>query len=271
MKKCFEFDDYKVFLAEVEASRAQVQRGFRTKLAEGLGVQNAYVSKVLNGEAHFSLEQGVRLCEFLGLDGDERQYLIWLLEHARAGTKELKNFFRSLLNELREKHLNIKKRVGNAAALSAESQATYYSQWYYGAIHALVSVPGFDSVESLGRALGLDRKKIEEAVLFLVDCGMLDQKKGGLVTGATQIHLDRSSPNISKHHTNWRMRAIESLSSGDEFDIHYSAISSLSKADVEKIRAMVVKSVQEYVETVRPSKEETLYSFTMDFFKVGKF
>lgn len=270
MKKCFDFEDYKDFIAHVEDSRAHLQRGFRTKLAEGLGVQNAYVSKVLNGDAHLSLEQGLRLCDFLALKGDERQYLIWLIERARAGTKELENFFQNLLNQLREKHLNIKERVGSATALTPEAQATYYSHWYYAAIHAIVSLPGHRTVEDIARALQLDKRKVEDAVVFLVECGMLDQKRDQLTTGAAQIHLDRSSPNIGKHHTNWRIRAIDSLASGDEFDVHYSTISSLSKADVEKLRSVLVKTVQEYVETVRPSREETLYSFTLDFFKVGK-
>ena len=79
MKKCFEFTDYKAFMKQVEEARSSVQRGFRSKLAVELGVQNAYVSKVLNGDAHFSLEQGIRLCDFLGLEGDERQFLIWLI------------------------------------------------------------------------------------------------------------------------------------------------------------------------------------------------
>jgi uncharacterized protein (TIGR02147 family) len=271
MKRCFEFDSYKDYLAHVEEQRSKLQRGFRTKLAEGLGVQSAYVSKVLNGDAHFSLEQGMRLCEFLDLKGDERHYVIWLIEKARAGTRELEIFFRGLLIQLREKHLNIKGRVGEARTLSSELQAIYYSHWYYAAIHTLTSIPRFRTIENIARALQLDRAKVEEAVLFLVDCGMLTQKKNGdLIIGPTQLHLDRSSPNISKHHSNWRIRAIASLSDGDEFDVHYSTVSSLSEKDVEKIRANLVRTIQEYVETVRPSPEETLYSFSLDFFRVIK-
>ncbi|NJM09908.1 MAG: TIGR02147 family protein [Bdellovibrionaceae bacterium] len=164
MKKCFEFDAYKDYLRHVEEAWAPLQKGFRTKLAKGLGIQSAYVSKVLNGDAQLSLEQGLRLCDFLKLDEGERRYLLCLIEFARAGTKELKQFFGELLADLREKHLNLTQNVGQVQSLTPEAQTIYYSHWFYSAIHAAVSIPGLQSVDNLAQALRMDRKKIKDAI-----------------------------------------------------------------------------------------------------------
>lgn len=270
MKKCFDFECYKEFLLHVEEFRAPLQRGFRTKLAESIGIQNAYISKVLNGEAQLSLEQGLRLCRFLNLEESERQYVLWLIEQARAGTQELKSFFGQLLGELRERHLNLSENVGKVQELTTEAQVVYYSQWHYAAIHAIVSIPGMQSADHIAQVLRLGKKQVKEALLFLVECGILEQHHGRLRSGKTQLHLDRMSPNIFKHHTNWRIRAIEALGSADGKSIHYSTVSSLSAKDVEKLRSKIVKLVQEYVETVRQSPEEVLYSFAVDFYSLAE-
>src|SRR5690348_7678173 len=107
MKSVLEFEEYKEFLREIEASRSELQRGFRSRLAEAAQCQNAFVSQVLNTSAHFSLEQGLRVAKFLSLGLEESQFFILLLEHNRAGTKELQGFFKLQLDSLREKLLNI--------------------------------------------------------------------------------------------------------------------------------------------------------------------
>lgn len=50
----FDYSDYKAFILSVDQSRP---RGFRKSLAAAIPCQTAYVSQVLNGGAHFNLEQ----------------------------------------------------------------------------------------------------------------------------------------------------------------------------------------------------------------------
>jgi uncharacterized protein (TIGR02147 family) len=267
-KNVFDFTDYKAFLKHVEQVRAPIQRGFRSRIAEETGCQNAFISQVLNSGAHFSLEQALKISAFLKLSEDEKQYFLWLVEYGRAGSQDLKNYFLSLMNLLREKNLEIKERVGTALTLSVENQSTYYSQWYFAAIHVLVTIPKFRTVSAIAATLELPVGVVEKAVLFLVSCGLLAESKGELKPGPTQLHLDRGSPNIAKHHSNWRIAAINSLASENSSDIHYSTVSSLSLQDVEKLRSQLVQQIQTYVETVKKSPEETLYGFNLDFFKL---
>lgn len=264
----FDFTDYKRYIAHLEALGSHIQKGFRTRLAEAAGCQSAFVSQVLNGKAQLSLEQGLRLAPFLKLDLLEQRYFLWMIEYSRSGTTELRSYFSDLMKDLRENYFKLQNRVNPELTLSIEAQNIYYSQWYYSAIHILVTIPGLNSIEAISKSLRLQLETVRDAVLFLLKMGLLAEKKGKLSPGPVQLHLDRSSINIFKHHTNWRIKAIESLAEQKKTDMHYSTVSSLSEADVEVIRSMLAAVVESYVKTIKPSKEETLYGFNIDFFKL---
>ncbi|MCM2277301.1 MAG: TIGR02147 family protein [Oligoflexia bacterium] len=267
-KTIFDFTDYKSYLKHFEASNAQLQKGFRSRMAEQIGCQSAFVSQVLNGKANLSLEQALKLRPFLKLNSTERDYFLWMIEFGRAGTDELKTHFLSLMTELRERHLKILNRVTPERILTQEAQNTYYSQWYYAAIHILCTIPEFGTIESIARALRLTPATVRDAAVFLVKLGLLKETKGKLRPGSTQLHLDRSSLNIARHHTHWRLKAIQSLEAQKATDTHYSTVSSLSVADAEVLRGRLVALIEEYAKTVKPSREETLYCFNLDFFSL---
>ena len=69
-------------------------------------------------------------------------------------------------------------------------------------------------------------------------------------------------------HLNWRKRANENYRRNDPEAIHYTAIHGLSVADVDKIRHLVLKAIEESRAIVAPSKEEDAVCFTCDFFRV---
>ena len=175
-KKAFDFDDYKEYLRYMEHSRAHLQRGFRSRLAEETGCQNPFITQVLNSNANFSLEQGLRISKYLGHSEEEKKYFVLLIELGRAGTEELKSYFKSQLLELKDVYLNIKDRVGHDFVLNAETRAQYFSQWYFAAIHVLVTIPKFRSVESISKALNMQAETVQQAALFLIPCGLLSEQ-----------------------------------------------------------------------------------------------
>jgi uncharacterized protein (TIGR02147 family) len=268
MIKIFEFADYKKYLTALEAERASYQRGFRSRIAEVLDCQNAYVSQVLNTHAHFSLEQTHKIALFLTLNEVDTHYLILLVEYARAGTNSLKEFFKKELKVIREKYFDIKERVPGAKFLSVENQNVYYSSWLYPTIHMLITIPEFRTFSKIAIALKLDDSLTREIILFLISAGLVIESKGELHPGATQIHLSKDSTSIRHHHTNWRLAAVQSLHTMKKTDIHYSTVSSLSLTDAEKLKSKFLQLIEEYVQTIGPSKEETLYNFNLDFYNL---
>lgn len=270
MDSVFEFDDYKAFLKATEKSRAHFERGFRSRLAEALGCQNAYISNILNKESHFSLEQSLKICMFLKLSITERKFFLALVEHARAGTQELRAHFNAEISAMRTKHLALKDRVGTAFTISTEAQSIYYSHWSYAAIHMLTTLPGHRDVNDVAEALRLPIETVRSSLLFLSSVGLVKEQRGRLLPGPSHIHLGRDSHQIRQHHTNWRLAAIESLVHVGEADVHYSTVSTLSAADAEKLKARFAREIENYVQTVRASPEEALYGFNLDFYSLIK-
>lgn len=268
MKKVFEFSDYKAYLLYAESERTAFQRGFRSRLAETLACQNAYVSQVLNTDSNFSLEQGLKLARFLELSEVETRYFVLLIEFARAGTSELRELFRKDISAIQHQHLNIGARVESVQPLTLEDQALYYSSWIYPTIHLLVGLPEIRSATKIAQTLGLDLRLVQGVLDFLLKAGLILDVGGQFRVGPTQIHLGRESSLIRQHHTNWRIRAIDSLMKRNQADIHYSTVSSLSKQDAEKLRFQFVQMIEAYVRTVGHSKEEELFNFNLDFYSL---
>lgn len=265
-KTVFDFTSYKAYLETVEASRKGLQRGFRTKLSAAIGCQSGYVSHVMNGSAHLSLEQALRVAKFLELDAKEQKYWLLLIEFERAGTPELREVFAEELRILKEQHLNIKERVGDASVLTEAEQSRYYSSWHYSAVHVASSLKEFSNLKSIAEALKIPEEVVGNVLLFLIQTGIITESKGKLKPGLTQVHLNRESPLILQHHTNWRIAAIQSLAGGDPGDVHYTTLSTLSKNDAEFLKAEMTKLIETYVATVKPSKEEVMYNFNLDFY-----
>ena len=270
MISIFDYGDYKLYLKAIEAERASFQRGFRSRLAEALNCQNAYVSQVFHTKSDFSPEQAANIAEFLRLGELENRYFVLLVLHARAGTPQLREFFKRDIDLIKMNNLNISGRVPAGKDLSSDDQNTYYSNWLYPTIHILVTIPKYRTVYKIGAALGIDENVINEIILFLISSGLITEKNGVLLPGLTQLHLKKESSQIRQHHTNWRLSAIHSLAAMKKTDIHYSTISSLSYEDAEKLQLKFVQMIQEYVETITPSKEETLYNFNLDFYRLTK-
>lgn len=270
MRDVFEFKDYKRYLESVEQSRKSYERGFRSKLAEFLGCQSGYISHVLNGDAHFSLEQIMRVAKFLNLKTREQKFLLLLVEHARAGTPELRTHFSDELKTLLDQHHNIKERVGDSRVLSEADQSTYYSSWHYLAVHVLSSLPEYNDAKSIANALKIPEEVVGKVLLFLIQSNIIKDEKGIFHPGITQVHLNRESPLIRQHHTNWRISAIQSLMNDNRNDLHYTTVSTLSKVDAEKLRAEMLQLIERYVEVVKPSEEEVMYGFNIDFYNLVK-
>lgn len=266
-KSIFEHRNYKSYLKQW-VERPGRRRGERSRMAEALRCHTAYISQVLNGHADFSLEQGALLNRHLEHSADESHFFLLLLQLARAGNAELRDYFQKQIDQVHDSRMVLKNRLEVNKALSKEDQMTFYSSWHYGAIHVLISVPQFQTKESLAHVLRLPIEKVNEMLSFLEKIGLAVQDGLRWKMGTSSVFIDSSSPMIGKHHTNWRIQAMQSLDRLDIEDLHYSAPISLSKDDFQKIREMFVDVIRRAREIVKPSKEEIAACYCLDLFKI---
>jgi uncharacterized protein (TIGR02147 family) len=265
----YDYKDYKKYLNDFIRSQNSGGHGFRTRLASALGCHITYVSQVLNKDAHFSLEQSDQLNSFLGHTKDEAHYFLLLVQLERAGTVSLKSKFQDQINMVLEKRLILKDRVDIKKALSPIDQTQYYSAWHYAAVHILVTIPEFQTKDAIGERLGISIEKVSAILEFLTSIGLVMLQYGRYKNGVNRIFLGNDSLMISKHHTNWRMKAIESLDRESAEDVHFSTVVSFAHEDTHRIKEYLIKSIEGAREIVRNSKkEEEMHCFSLDFFKI---
>lgn len=269
MVDVFSFDNYKSYLNRVlDDSSAVGGRGSRSRLASAIDCQTSYIAHILNGSAHLSAEQAEATNAFLGHSDEEGDFFHLLVSVTRAGSRSLENRLRRQIEAIRKKRLNLASRlVVNQPKLSADDKSRYYSSWLYQAVHAGFALPEQTS-DSLSKRFNISPKQIHEITSFLARTGMISAKNGKFEQRESRIHLGSDSPLISKHHSNWRLRAMQALDSPDAEDLHYSSVVTVSQRDARQIREQIIKTISTVKEVVRESPSEILQAFTIDLFSL---
>lgn len=266
-KTLFQFNDYRQYLQHALPTAGPL-RGSRVKLAETLNVQKGWISAVLGGSADLTLEHAFKVSRFLAHTDEEREYFLLLIQYARAGSRDLKSHFHTKVLEISTKRREIRERIHPSSKISEHDQITYYSSWHYAAIHMCFMIPSLRTPESIARYTGIPIERVKSILEFFLRTGVAGIKDGAYVAGQTRIHIGSESPFISKHHSNWRMRAIHALDRSKKENLHYSSAMSLSKDAAEKIREILLQSIQSTEPIIKEAKDECVYALTMDWFEI---
>jgi uncharacterized protein (TIGR02147 family) len=269
MPGIFDSRDYKAYIRHALDERGQMgERGSRSRLAEALGCQSAYVSRVLEGDAHFSLEQAERLNGFFAHSEDEGEFFFLLVQRARAGSAGLRRYFDAKIEAQVESRLNLAQRLKVKNKISEADQAVYFSRWQNAAAHVALLVPSLATDrEALAKRLGLKPTALAEIIDYLVSLGLFERSGGRLEPGSKRLHLGKESPLIANHHVNWRLRAIDAIERDPRAGLHYSSVVSLSRDDLPRGKEILVEAIERVKKLVRESKEETIASFCTDFYE----
>lgn len=266
-KSIHDYADYKAYLRDRLETTGEA-RGSRSRLAQALHCQTAFVSQVLNGDAQFSAEHALSISEFLQHSPEERHFFILLVQKERAGSKALEQYYESQLAEIRGRRKLIQERIQVKQGLSSEDQMTYYSSWIHSAVHILSAIPRFQRASAMAEVLQLPPAAVKQSLEFLEGVGLVHREGEAYRIGAARIHLGRGSPMIGRHHANWRMRALHSLDRADPSDLHYSTVVAISRADRERIREEILRFLERIEPIVQASPEEGCFSLTLDWFGV---
>lgn len=206
----FDFTNYKDYLLKAFDPK-QGGRGQRSALAKFLGCQTSFISQVLSSDSEFSLEHAIRISDFLSLDADQKHYFMLLVQQSRAGSKNLRDYYKGLIATIRKDRAKLRERIKVFDELGGEVRTTYYSMWWYCAVHILTAFPEFHTADAISKRLNLSLTTVNDTLDFLMKNGLVDEIEGQLKIGKGRIHLDADSPMITRHHINWRTKAITAL------------------------------------------------------------
>lgn len=266
----FEFDDYKNALKEFIKAKGKSRHGSFKNIAEYLGVHATLISQILSGPKDFTEEQVFSVCEYLGIPSLETKYLWLLVQIERAGSVKLKNHYIEMKNQIRKESKQVSNRVSKNKELTEIERAVFYSSWIYSAVHMATTLEQKVNFEFICNRFNLNQAKAREILDFLIQIGMVTEKDGILKPGTTLTHLEKKSPFLLKHHTNWRLKAIEAAENLSDEELMYSGNFSISKSDFNGLREALIQTIQKFISVVKESPAEELAQFNVDFFWLKK-
>jgi hypothetical protein len=151
--------------------------------------------------------------------------------------------------------------------LGDELKAIYYSSWVHTGIRNLIALGQFKDAPALAQRLNLPLSTVTRALQFLLETRLCIENEFGLAVGPTYTHVDADSPFVNKHRQNWRLKGFSQMEQKSEFDIFYTSPMSLSAADAEKVRTLVLNQIQEILAIMRPSASEKVCCLNVDWFE----
>ncbi len=245
------------------------KRGQLSRAAEALNCQVSFLSRVLKTEAHITLDQAFMLTKFWKLNPEDCDYFSTLVELERAAEPQYRQHLNRRVEGLRESHESLQKRTRKQDFPIAEQQAMYFSSWLWSALHFLTAIPEYQNSKKLSARLGLSEASLIENLkrleqFKLISSGPHNQWK----YASGQFHLPKNSPFVVQHHQNWRNKAVMDAQNFSSDGLHYTTVLTLSKADVEKIKNLLLSFISETVEISNPSVPEDALVLNCDFFKV---
>jgi hypothetical protein len=126
------------------------------------------------------------------------------------------------------------------------------------------------SFERIADRLGLDHKRTKDILDFLIDVGMVVKIKDHYQATTLATHLNRGSPFLAKHHTNWRLKAVEASDDLAADEMMYTAICSIGVSDFQKFKDELTLLLEKFVSLVQDAESEEIAQFSIDFMRIRK-
>lgn len=267
----FSYEDYRSFIRSYISQRPRNGFGESKKMATHLGISPTFFSQILSGLKQLSAEQANVLAEYMGLGDLEAEYLFYLVSRERAGTYKLKNFFEKKLAALKDQSFKIQKRINFVKIMSDEEKSIFYSSPLFAAVSLYTSTKKSGvTLEEIEERFSISRRKSSEVMRFLTQTGLCLESSGSYSMGTQSTHVGQDSPHLIKHHTNWRLRAIQAAENLDERELMYTVQVSLSRKDFALLREEMVQFIQRFLEKVYPSPAEEIANLNLDWFYIRK-
>ena len=268
--KIFEYNDYRKFLRARVRALPGHGRGELTRIARALQIHTTMMSHVMNGSAEFSLEQALRLADYLAFDALETDYLVALVQRERAGDRRTRAYCQTKLDELNRRARDVKIRIDARNEMNEADRAIYYSSPSYAHVRLLTAIPRFQTFEALAGETALTPKRLRMILDFLLSRGLCVEADGRIMFGDVPTYLESSSALVARHHLNWRAKVQDRLETLRDDDLAFTYPTVISEEDFLLIREKIVRLIAECRAIANPSPSNDLYCLNVDWLKLSR-
>ena len=263
----YTFQDYRAFLnhqIKVNSDR----RGYQSLLAEAARCQRSLISQVLKSKGDLTRDHAAELSHFWGLDENETEYFVSLVDLSKAGSQKLKAHIEKRIRFIRSRSKQLSEKYRETHLDDPAAEAAYYSAWHWSAIHMLLGIKEFRDPVRIAERLQLPISLVQN-VLSRLQAMKLVEKSGNTWKQTNQmIHLPSDSSMNSVNASNWRERAVVDSRMGSDDSLHYTSVFTISKKDYGKLQELLAKAIKNAREITVPSADEELASINIDLFRV---
>lgn len=267
----FEIKDYRELLNNYFDSQTQKSRGVKTELSDRLNIHSSHLSQIMNGQRSLTPDQALELSKILGLSELETEYLMYLVHQERASSFEFKKYCKSKLSAIQAKALKAEERFAHQVQLSEEHKSIFYSHYLYSAIRLYCSLAEKGkSADEISQRFDISRERLMPIIRFLLESGLLTELNGYYKMGTSSTFITRESPHIHRHHSNWRLLALQTSYTLEEKEVMFTAPMSISKKDFLKVQNELMTMISKLSETIKESDAEEIACLNIDFFRIRK-
>jgi uncharacterized protein (TIGR02147 family) len=269
MDSVFKYDNYKLFLNNY-VTHKDAPRGLRSAWAKAMGCQAAYLSHVLKSNAELTEDHTFKLTQYLQFSKTEAAYLMTLVRMARAGTPELRKYLEKERQEILAETKKTLSRLDSKVAGAEEFTKKYFSSWVPSTVHIATSEKKFQTIEALALRLGLSEALVLETMQFLEEHKLV--KKEGTknwVFAGSPLYLPKETSENNAFQLHRRLQVMKSIQqdAGTE-NIHFSSVFTLDKASYEKVRQLLLESIEKSHKTIHAGGTEEIYGMCIDLYEI---
>lgn len=262
----FDYSHYKKFIGSY--IKEKNRRGLLGELAKAIGCTHSYLSQVLRGKPDLTLDQGFALARYLHLSAVETEYLLLLIQTARAATPELRRHLVLQTQAMKDKERNVTSAVAVNAGnkISLEQREYYYDDWRMSALHILTACVDFQTAASLAQRLNLRLQEVEALLEKLTKTGLVVKRGSRFIHSGTNIHLPTEALYNRINNLNWRLRAAEKRFS--ENGVHYTSVFAVDREAWEALKSQLLTFISQQRKEIGDAGTDDAFVFCCDLFRV---
>lgn len=241
------------------------------RLAEAVGIQKSYLSKVLNERADFNSDQLYLIGDFFQWTEEQMKFALLLLEFDRSSVQTRKKLLREEIEKIQHKHVQIKEVI---SAPSLDSHQEFFHEYYLNPwvqiVHIGLSIPRYaTNIQLLAEDLHLPESMVGEAVKLLLKRNILREINGkGLEIIIQQIHLSKDSLVFKAWQTQIRLIALQRLQSAPQkTDYSFNVVFSADEPTRKKLQAEILALLKKAEAQVQDAAEKDIFFLGLDYFQ----
>lgn len=264
----------KILKLQIEAQKNLGADCSYTGLARFTKTQKTYVSRVFNSDtAHFSRDQLYGACRYAGLNDDETDFCLLLLDHATAHNRDRIAALKARIKEIQRRQLASDKVLDQERipALDPVLAARYYLDPDALLVHMLLTIPAWQvrPLKATAAALGIPEPRLAAVLGHLAALGLVavDPRSGARRATVDRTHLAPGSELAEAHQTLLKLRAVERARQVAPAEkLSFLAAFTATEEVAIHIKARILQVIKEIDRGVAAAAPERLYHLAFDLF-----